>query len=75
MGSRAHKSAAQSCIAFSYAALIQPTPTRRPSSCSYDQIYTKCGSSYTLPPSESINIDQLYLNVVVRCSKNKITNS
>lgn len=66
MGSRAHKSAAQSCIAFSYAALIQPTPTRRPSSCSYDQMYTKCGSSYTLhslSPSDSVNIDQLYLNV------------
>lgn len=39
MGFRAQKSAALSCIAFSYAAQIQPTRTRTPSSFSYDHIY------------------------------------
>lgn len=72
MGLHAHKSAAQSCLAFSYAALIQPTPTRRPSSCSYDQINTKSGIFYTqhsLLLSENINIDQLHPNI--RCMTTK----
>lgn len=54
MGSCAHKSAALSCIAFSYAAQIQPTSTRRPSSFSYDHNFNKYGNPHIrhnlLPP-------------------------
>lgn len=43
MGLYAHKSAALSCIAFSYAAQIQPTPTQMSLSFSYDQSQTYSG--------------------------------
>lgn len=43
MGLCAHKSAALSCIAFSYAAQIQPTPTQMSLSFSYDQFQTYSG--------------------------------
>lgn len=43
MGLCAHKSAALSCIAFSYAAQIQPTPTQMSLSFSYDQSQTYSG--------------------------------
>lgn len=60
MGLRAHNSAALSCIAFSYAARIQPTPSRMPSSFSYDHILAKSRGPhirYSLLHSNNINTD------------------
>lgn len=64
MGFCAYKSAALSCIAFSYAARIQPTPTREPSSFSYDHtVRIFCGPHIRyslLLPFNNINTDSKY---------------
>lgn len=65
MGLLAHESAALSCLAFSYAAQIQPTPTHMPSSCSYDHILTKHSGSitqYIILPSDNTNYDIMIID-------------